>query len=144
MSGMTEEMMSGMTEKGMSGMTEERMSGMTEKGMSGRTEERMSGMTEGDVGHDGREGVPDFVGIAGFAVLPVLSCHACRVPLPACLSGGPSVMPAGVPSGGRLVKRCLRRSLIWGENVIVFHLTGYAAVKRRGGPRHVQAKQGFP
>ena len=49
---------------------------MTEKGISGRTEEGMSGMTEGDVGHDGGEGFPDFVGIAGFAVILVLSCHS--------------------------------------------------------------------
>ena len=53
-----------------------KMSGMTEEGMLGMTE-GVSGMKEGDVGHDGREGVPDFVGIAGFAVIPVLSCHAC-------------------------------------------------------------------
>ena len=100
-----------MTE-GMSGMTEERMSGMTGRdvgndgGDVGKDREGDIGKDrEGDVGHDGREGVPDFVGIAGFAVLPVLSCHACRVPLPACLSGAPLVMPAGVPSSGRFLKR---------------------------------------
>ena len=78
----------------------------------GKDREGMLGMTEGDVrnngrdiGNDGREGVPDFVGIAGFAVLLVLSCHACRVPLPACLSGVPlscllGFLLAGVLSSG--------------------------------------------
>ena len=58
----------------MLGITEG-MLGMTE-GMLGMTE-GVSGMKEGDVGHDGRGGVPDFVGIAGSAVIPVFSCHAC-------------------------------------------------------------------
>ena len=61
---------------------------------------KTSGMTEGDIGndrgpdgreggHDGGEGVPDFIVIAGSAVLPVLFCHACMVSPPSCLPGFP-------------------------------------------------------
>ena len=51
------------------------------------------GNDRGDVGreggHDGGEGVPDFIVIAGSAVLPVLFCHACMVSPPSCLPGFP-------------------------------------------------------
>ena len=99
---------SGMTEgdaEGMSGMTEDLTEGMLDMS-EGRSDlsEGKAGMTEG-------EGVPDFVGIAGSAVLLVLSCHACRVPpLSFPLGSSPSCLP--VPSltgvflsGGQGVRR---------------------------------------
>ena len=128
-------------------------SGMTEgdvgndRGHVGRDvdmSEGMSDLTEGKAGMTEGEGVPDFVGIAGSAVILVFSCHACRVPpLSFPLGSLPSYLPVssltGVfLSGGRGVRR------FGGKSVIVFHPTGYVPVKRQGCPRHVQARQGFP
>ena len=100
--------------EGMSGMTEDLTEGMLDltEGMLDMSE-GMSDLTEGKAGMTEGEDVPDFVGIAGFAVLLVLSCHACPGSSSVIPAWFPSVMSAGSLSDGRLFKRRLRRSPIW-------------------------------